>query len=150
MRFSILILPLVFLFNSCGSAEEKTQDKAVHYKLLQKLDGRFTDREGVEIITDKTALFKLYAKFNQTIMPGLDQPEIDFDKASVLAVPYSQKDKGTNAVDLASIAQTENGLAVYFKEGRNPDNPVNKNFQETFFIIKVNWRPQKVEVKTVD
>lgn len=150
MRFFTLLLPLVLVLNSCGSAEEKTQAKAQDFEVLQKLDGRFLNQENVEIVTDKTALFKLYAKFNQLITPGLDQPEINFDKASILAIPYANQDKTTNSVDLDSITSTKNGLKVYFKESLNPDYPVNKNFQKKFLIVKVNGQPQEVEIKTLE
>jgi len=87
---------------------------------------------------------------NRMITPGLDQPKVDFDKASVLTVPYENKDKNTNDVKLDSVVRKNNTVKVYFKESLNPKNPVNKYFQKKFFILKVSGQPKNVAVKTTE
>lgn len=148
MRLITLCLPLILILTSCGTTQDKA-GSAENYEILQKLDGRFIEQKEVKVLRNRKEVFNLYAKFNQMMTPPMDHPEIDFSQNSVLAVPYQNKDKSTNEADLNSVRKTKDGIVLYFKESKNDAFPVNKNFWEKFFIVKIEGRPENVTIKTV-
>lgn len=131
-------------------AKEQSQKMDAYEIIIEEPYGGLEEAED-RVVRSQEELNKIYSIINRFRRPGIETPEIDFKKETVIAIFLGEKTTGGFSVDIASVKTSKNKIEVNYKVASpKPDEPVTTAICQPFCFIKIPHRREKVEIKLVN